>query len=100
MEHPDSEITAVILIVPRNLTVPLHLQADTAPLLQLLRTLKDDHDQPMLTEEEAQQMAEVIGYFGGATVPAEWLVPPAAMAEAKTWDQLIAEQWLPVLPGA
>lgn len=94
MEHPDRDITAVVLIVPRSLTVPLHLLADTAPLVQLLKSLKDDQGQPLLSQAEEAQLVQLIDHFSGATVPAEWIVPTKALVEAKSWSELVDEGWV------
>lgn len=83
--HPGTG--AVVLALDPTQTVPCHVAADPSGLLELIADLT--------TEEERAQLAAYVRGNAGRAVPLAHLIPPAAMQQALTYEQLQAEGWFP-----
>lgn len=83
--HPRTG--AVMLALEPTQTVPCHVAADPSGLLELIADLT--------TEEQRAQLAGYVAANAGRTVPLAHLIPPAAMEQAMTHDELKAAGWFP-----
>jgi hypothetical protein len=98
--HPETG--AVALALNESYLVPLHMAADPAPLLDLLESLKDDFDQPLITSEERDALIAAVQQYAGKRIPLPLLIPERAQQGVMTEADLASGGWLalPPLPSA